>query len=164
MSARLIDRLLQLSGRERTLLALAAVLVPLGLAMTLLLPLQERRQAARIARSEAQDVQAWVRARIAEKQSLTQAIPAVSATPIGTSGVEQGLIAARLRPALSALSAEASGSIDLRFDRVDFAALAHWLTTAHPGWGYEITQLRMEALDADPGYVAAWISLSPAQR
>lgn len=162
MTARLIDALLRLSGRERMLLALTAALVPLGVGMALLLPLQDQRIAAHTARAEARDLQTWVMARIDEKQSLTRAIPALSQSPIGTSGVEQSLIAARLRPALSALSAEAGGTIDLRFDTVDFVALANWLSDMHPGWGYDITSLRLEAQEDAPGRIAAWITLRPA--
>lgn len=167
MTARLIDMLLRLSGRERMLLAIAALLLPLSLGVSLLLPLQEQHAAARTARSDAEALQAWILARIDEKQALKRDAAghtrAPVGAPIGTSGIEQALIESRLRPALSALSAAASGDIDLRFDRVDFQALARWLTAMHPSWGYTLDSFRMEALEEDPGYIAAWISLSPAE-
>ena len=174
MSARLIDALLRLSPRERRLLALAALLLPLGLAIALLLPLHERRQSAVTAHAEAEAMSLWLQGQIREKQALTrgntpgqmtstsplsQPVPA----PIGTSGLEQGLIAARLRPALSALSAETGGLIELRFDSVEFTALADWLSAAHPGWGYRIDRFRLEPQEQAPGRVAAWITLTPAE-
>ena len=119
----------------------------------------------------AQALELWIADRIVEKQSLTRAFDPVPQAPIGTSGVERGLIAARLRPALTSLSTQGDGRIDLRFDQVDFAQLGAWLSAAHPGWGYRIDSFRLEALQGDggaeggsghiSGRVAAWISLSP---
>lgn len=164
MNGRLIDLLLGLSARERLLLATAALVILLGLGFGLLLPLQERRLRAEARLGEAQALELWIAERIVEKQSLNRGISPVPQAPIGTSGVERGLITARLRPALTSLTTTGDGAIDLRFDQVDFTQLGHWLNAAHPTWGYEIASFRLEALEgeAQAGRVAAWISLSPA--
>lgn len=164
MSARLIDLLLGLSSRERRLLAaLVLAVLPLAAVFALLLPLQERRAAAAAALEEAQALQLWVQQRSAEKAALAQPgrVPEPTGAPAGLSGLEQGLIAAGLRPALSELGTEAGGGVVLRFDSVDFTRLANWLSAAHPGWGYDIESFRFDAVDG-PGRVAAWITLAPA--
>ncbi|MBY6069030.1 type II secretion system protein M [Leisingera aquaemixtae] len=164
MSARLIDLLLQRSRRERQLLAVLAVLLPLALALALLLPLQERRQQAEAARSDALALQAWVRARAAEKAALDAALPLprdAAGAPAGLSGLEQGLNTAGLRSALSELGSEGGGAVTLRFDAVDFLRLAAWLSSVHPGWGYSIRSFRFEALEDAPGKAAARITLVP---
>ena len=136
-----------------------------------LVPHIVRRLRAEAQLGEAQALELWIADRIVEKQSLTRAFDPVPQAPIGTSGVERGLIAARLRPALTSLATQGDGRIDLRFDQVDFAQLGAWLSAAHPGWGYRIDSFRLEALQGDggaeggsghiSGRVAAWISLSP---
>lgn len=164
MKGRLIDLLLGLSARERLLLATAAVVILLGLGFGLLLPLQERRLRAEARLGEAQALELWIAEQIVEKQSLNRGISPVPQAPIGTSGVERGLITARLRPALTSLTTTGDGAIDLRFDQVDFTQLGYWLNAAHPDWGYEIASFRLEALEGETqaGRVAAWISLLPA--
>jgi len=175
MTGQLIDFLLTRSARERILLGAALLVILLGLGFGLLMPLHEHRLRAQAQLGEAQALELWIADRIVEKQSLTRAFDPGSQAPIGTSGVERGLIAARLRPALTSLSTQSDGSIDLRFDQVDFAQLGAWLSAAHPGWGYRIDSFRLEALPPDSGVeggaeggsdrlsgrVAAWISLSP---
>ncbi|PWJ15797.1 type II secretion system protein GspM [Jannaschia seohaensis] len=164
MSARLIDALLALSGRERVGLAiLVLVALPLGLGFGVLLPLEERAQAARAARVEAVALQVWVRERAAEMAALGPArAPRAAAEPIGTGGIEQRLIAAGLRGAISQLSADAQGRVQLRFDVVGFERFARWLSDTDPHWGYEIAAFRLEALDR-PGMVAASLILAPPQ-
>jgi type II secretory pathway component PulM len=166
MSGRLIDLLLRLTARERLLLGSALLVILLGLGFGLLLPLQEHRLNAEARLAEAQALELWIAERIAEKQSLNQDNGPVAQDPIGPSGVEAGLISARLRPALTSLSTQADGALDLRFDRVDFTQLGQWLMTAHPAWGYRIDSFRLEALEGETqsGRVAAWISLSPADQ
>lgn len=171
MTGQLIDFLLTRSARERLLLGTALLVILLGLGFGLLMPLHARRLRAEAQLGEAQALELWIADRIVEKQSLTRAFDPVPQAPIGTSGVERGLIAARLRPALTSLSTQGDGRIDLRFDQVDFAQLGAWLSAAHPGWGYRIDSFRLEALQGDggaeggsghiSGRVAAWISLSP---
>ena len=163
MSRRLIDVLLRLSRRERWLLGIVVfALLPVAVILGGLVPLQERRAAAEQAQAEARALQDWVGARVGEKQALARNMTAAPGEPIGSSGLEQGLIAARLRNAISALEATGAGGIELRFDEVDFLRVAHWLTSSHPGWGYQITGLRIEALET-PGMVATWLSLTPAE-
>ncbi|OWU81681.1 hypothetical protein ATO6_23655 [Oceanicola sp. 22II-s10i] len=166
MSDRLIDLLLRLSPRERRLLALlVCVALPVALAAGWLIPLQERRAAADRARIEAADLQIWVTARVADKTRLDAAAgPGGGAPlrPIGSSGIEQSLIEAGLRPAVSELGARAGGVVELRFDEVDFVRLANWLSATAPVWGYTIGAFRFEALDT-PSKVAARLTLSPPE-
>lgn len=164
MTTRLIDLLLPLTRRERWLLGGAGLVILLAIGFGLLMPLQDRHQQARTQLAELRALEQWIMARIGEKQGLTQGNTEISQAPIGTSGIEAGLIEAHLRQPLSALSAQEGGAIDLRFDRVDFIQLGQWLRTAHPAWGYRIDSFRLEALEgaAAAGRVAAWISLSPA--
>ena len=166
MSGSLIDLLLKRSPRERILLGAAGLVILLGLGFGLLLPLHHDRLRAETQLAELRALEMWIAERIDEKQSLTSRVSPVPQVPIGTSGVERGLIAARLRPALTSLATQGDGRIDLRFDRVDFAQLGQWLSAAHPGWGYRIDSFRLEALegDASSGRVGAWISLSPPGR
>lgn len=162
---RLIDLLLQRSRRERQLLAvLVLAVLPLALVFAVLLPLQERRQQAEAALAEALALQAWVQARAAEKAALDAAGPGpqqAAGAPLGLSGLEQGLEAAGLRPALSELGTGARGAVVLRFEAADFRRLTAWLSAAHPAWGYRFRSFRFEALET-PGQVAAWITLEPA--
>lgn len=160
--ARLIDLLLSLNSRERGLLALLAVTAVLGLVFGGLLPLYEQRQSAEIAQHEARALEAWVVDRIAEKSTLTEGTSTIYPNPIGLSSIEQGLISAQLRPQLSALTRQDDNGLTLRFDQVDFLRLASWLSAVHPAWGYHFKNFRLEALE-QPGQIAAWIELSPAQ-
>lgn len=174
MSTRLIDLLLALTARERWLLTCGALVLVLGLGYGVLLPLQTARHQAEARLENAHALETWIIARAQEKQSLTQgnsvSLAIEPLVPIGTSAVEQGLITARLRPALSALSTQGDGEIDLRFDQVDFIRLATWLSDAHPEWGYQISSIRLEAPqevldnpDRATGQVTAWITLSPPE-
>ncbi|WP_136439671.1 type II secretion system protein GspM [Pacificoceanicola onchidii] len=164
MSGSLLDMLLRLSPRERGLLGLmTGVALPLGIGFAVLLPLYEARQAAEADREEAVALQAWVAARAGEAQGLAQSvIPDQAYEPIGLSGIEEGLIAANLRGALTSIGTESGGVIALRFDSVDFVRLATWLSSAHPSWGYTIQTLRLEDIGA-PSKVSARIELSPAR-
>lgn len=160
--ARLIDLLLSLNSRERGLLALLAVTAVLGLVFGGLLPLYEQRQRAELAQREARALETWVVNRIAEKSTLTGGISTISPNPIGLSSIEQGLISARLRPQLSALTGQGGEDLTLRFDQVDFLRFANWLSATHPAWGYQFQSFRFEALE-QPGQITAWIALRPAQ-
>lgn len=163
MMARMIEFLLPLNARERGLLAALALTSILGLIFGGLLPLYDRRQAAQTARLEAEALETWVIGRVAEKSTLTKGIPTTPQSPIGLSSIEQGLISARLRPQLSELARQSGSGLTLRFDQVDFLRLAGWLSAAHPAWGYHFKSFRFEALE-QPGQIAAWIALSPAQQ
>jgi len=160
--ARLIDLLLSLNSRERGLLALLAITAILGLIFGGLLPLYEQRQSAKMAQREARALETWVVNRIAEKSTLIRGIPDPPKNPIGLSRIEQGLISARLRPQLSALTRKEGDELTLRFDQVDFLRFVSWLSATHPGWGYQFKSFRFEALEHS-GEITAWITLRPAQ-
>ena len=102
---RMIDALGRLSGRERWLLALLlAVVGPLALGLLWLAPLAETRKAALERLSEARALQVWVQGRAAEKALIVAVAAPEKHPPIGASGLEQSLISADLRGALSSLS------------------------------------------------------------
>lgn len=165
MTARMISRLagllLPLSRRERLLLAaLLLAVLPLGAGFALLLPLHAQRQAAEQAQAEAEALQAWAAARLAEKQALARNAPPAPGAPAGLSGIEQRLIAAGLRRRLSGLGSGPEETVELRFDSIGFEELGAFLMGAHPGWGYRLRSFRFEALET-PGRAAAWITLAP---
>ncbi|WP_425099671.1 type II secretion system protein GspM [Tropicibacter sp. S64] len=162
MSGRLLDMLTALSPRERGLLGvMAGIVLPVGIGFAVLLPLHEAREQAEAARVEALALQDWVTARAAEAQTLSRSAPeAKSYEPIGLSGIEEGLIAANLRGALTSIGTESGGVIALRFDEVDFIRLATWLSASHPDWGYSVQSLRFEDIGV-PSKVLARIALSP---
>ena len=162
MSQRMIDMLMARSSRERLLLGVVVfVVLPLAVALGWLLPLSEQRAAATRAQAEALALQGWVMARVGEKQALARNAPQQEiGPPIGSGGIEQGLVAAQLRRSVSELGAAGQGGIELRFDEVDFMRLSNWLSASHPGWGYEIESFRLDALNR-PGVVAAALTLTP---
>jgi len=161
MSARLIDLLLQLAPRERLLLgALFGIILPLGIVLGLLLPLQEQQKAALNARTEAVALNLWVQDKVGELERLARTPDAGPRAPIGTSGIEQALIDAGLRGDVAELSGDADGVVDLRFDRVRFTQVMGWLSETAPTWGYDVTQFRFEAIRS-PGDVAASLTLTP---
>lgn len=164
MTGRLVDALLALSPRERLgLAAMALGAVPLGLVLGVLLPLQERADAALAARMEAVALRVWVGERAAEAAALAPvAAPRDAPAPIGTGGLEESLIAAGLRGAVAELSADGAGIVSLRFDDVAFDRLADWLTGAEASWGYDIAAFRLEATDR-PNRVAATLRLAPPE-
>lgn len=160
----MIDHLLKLAPRERMLLALLVFAVlPLALSIGLLLPLHERRLAAIEDEADAQALFEWVAARAEEKLALqSQPGRGPRRRAIGSSGLERSLIEAGLRDDVTELAARAEGAIELRFDDVDFTALADWLSRMEPLWGYRIETFRFEALDV-PARVAATLRLLPAE-
>ena len=80
----------------------------------------------------------------------------------GPGGVEQGLIAAGLRDALSRLDLEEGGQLALRFDRVVFQDVMVWISDQEAGWGYRIDTLRLLPTD-DPGRVSVDMVIAPAR-
>lgn len=165
MSDRVLNFLLTLTRRERVLLALLlGLVVPVSVAFMVVLPLQDRRQAAEQAQLEALALQRWVSDQSAEMAVLARAAPRQTiGAPIGSGGIEQGLIAAQLRRSVTVLDANGEDGVELQFDRVDFLKLAAWLRSAHPEWGYEIVAFRLEDTE-EPGVVSTWLDLRPYQK
>jgi general secretion pathway protein M len=161
MSARLIDMLLKLSSRERLLTGLMMfVILPLALVFGLLLPIQDRHAQAITKRVDALALGQWVQERIDEKAHLAQTPAARIGPPIGSAEIENSLIAANLRSAVTALGVQGDGNIELSFDRVNFMRLANWLSATHPDWGYSIQSYQFDP-DQDPGFAAARLILTP---
>lgn len=161
MNDRLIDLLLRRSPRERVLLALlVGVAVPVALVMGVMQPLAAKRAAAETAFADIQAAQIWVGARVAEQAALGPVGDRGPRAPIGSSGLEQSLIAARLRARLSELSNRVDGEVELRFDAVAFTDLMGWITATDPIWGYDIARLDLVP-GADPGRVDAALRLTP---
>lgn len=165
MTQRFIDMLLRLSPRERVLLGLlVAVVLPALIWMFAIVPLQARHAAALQAQNDIRALGGWVVDRAAEHARLS-ADAGVGAgsermPPLGISGLEQSLVAAGLREAVSELGGQADGRIELRFDTVAFTDLAGWLSQSDPGWGYDITAFRLERGE-EPGLVAVDLTLEP---
>ncbi len=162
MTERFIDFLVKLAPRERVLLGLLVVVVlPAALVLGWLLPRTEARSNAQASLAEAQALDSWVVNRQAEKAAL--ALPSDSGTippAIGASALEQSLISASLRPNLSALETRDGGEIALRFDAVNFVDLMRWMDAEDPGWGYQITALRIDRTDRS-AVVEAGLTLQP---
>ena len=164
MIGRGMDRLLQLSARERRGLGLMVlVLIPALLWLWLISPLLERRAALTRQLHEAQALQIWVADRAADQLQLGQAQSSQPQPPIGLSGLEQSLVQAQLRAQVTRLAAQTEGGIELGFERVEFTVLASWLSQMDPGWGYDIASLELQR-HADPGWVAAKLTLAPQSR
>ena len=159
-----IDILLHRSPRERRLLGLlAGVVIPALVWLWLVAPLLDRRAAVTRQLTEAQALQLWVAERAADQQQMRQALDRGPSPPIGISGLEQSLMATQLRSRVTRLSGQGDGGINLGFDEVEFTALASWLSRMDPGWGYDITVLRLQRLE-NPGLVAAEMTLLPHQQ
>lgn len=162
MTGRMIDFLLQRSGRERLLLAvLFAVGLPLLVIFAVLLPLKDGRENALAANAEAVALNIWVQDRAAELGQIVEGPEETAAAPIGSSAIEESLIAAGLRPFVSELAVADRGVIELRFDQVKFTALADWMSANSRSWGYDISSFRFEALE-ESGKVSARLALTPA--
>lgn len=161
MTDRLIYFLSGLSGRERLLLALLVFLVlPLGIWSGLVEPLGEQREAARVELAQAVILRQWVDQRVREKQRLTLADEGADRPPIGVAGLERSLIEAGLRDELSELTKRGEGRVELRFDAVAFVELGEWINRVSLGWGYQISELRVER-GAEDGFVSASLRLVP---
>lgn len=151
------------SGRERMLFALLVLVVlPLGVAFGLVLPMHEARATAQAERAEAQAVQAWVAARVVENRSLVTAPEVLRPPPMGSAQVEQSLIEAGLRADVSQLGEGDGGVVTLQFDEVTFTRLANWISAEEPRWGYGLGSFAFEATDRS-GKVRARLTLTPLE-
>ena len=161
MSARFIDMLLRLAPRERLLLGLLVLIVlPVGIVVGLLMPMQDARETAISERTQAVALNLWVQDRVGDIQALKQSPNRGPRKAVGTSEIEQDLIRAGLRDAVGELSSDSNGVVALRFDNVRFTHLANWLSGLNTDWGYDITVFRFEATET-PANVAATITLTP---
>ena len=161
MTARFIDMLLQRSPRERALLGLLIfVFLPIVVFFSLLLPLRDAQDTAKQQQQDAIALHRWVNERVLEKSNLAQAPDNVEVDPIGSSAIEQSLIDAGLRSAISDLSVSDDGTIDLRFEQVRFTTLANWISANNRTWGYAMASFRFEATQTT-GKVSATLTLSP---
>jgi len=165
VSAGLIDMLLARSARERLWLGLLVVVVlPVAVWFGVMAPLQQDRQAAFKRVEQERLLNIWVAERAGEMAMLA-AVPTGSKQPkppIGSAALEQGLIDAGLRPALDELVNRDGGEVVLRFEAVEFEALAAWLSASEPVWGYALREFRFEATN-ERGIVNASLNLGPAQ-
>lgn len=153
----LLDRLSQLEPRERGLLGLLGfVVLPLGLIFGVLQPMQDARQEAEQARDDMRALSIWVAARSQEVPTgLGMSRPSDLAAhsdpsdvaPIGAAALERSLEAAQLRSTLSDLATGADGTVRLRFDAVPYGRVMAWLDGMHPGWGYGLARLELQATE-----------------
>jgi general secretion pathway protein M len=162
MTRALVDRLLRLTGRERLLLLVMALVLLGGLAAGLLAPLGDRRAAAEAALTEARALQVWVDARAIEAQMLRAASGPGPVTPIGLAGVQRSLEQAGLIEQVATLSARRGDGIEMRFEQVPFDRLIGWVTQVEPIWGYRFAAFRIEQ-GAEPGLVVAQFDVLPLQ-
>lgn len=161
MSARLIEILMRLAPRERLLLGvLVLIILPVGIVLGVLLPLQDARENALAERTQAVALNLWVQDRVGEAKALEQSPQRGPTRAVGTSEIEQDLIRVRLRDAVRELSSDSDGVVALRFDNVRFTRLADWLSGIDPAWGYDISVFRLEATETS-GNVAATLTLVP---
>ena len=157
----MIEFLLNRSPSERRLLGVLFLLVlPLALVVGVLLPLRDAQDGARTVETQTQALHIWVAQRVVEMNGLAPVNDVPDAAPIGSSGIEERLIAAGLRPFISDLGVRDEGVIELRFDVVTFTQLANWLSDNANDWGYALSSFRFETLDA-PGKVSASLILTP---
>jgi len=158
------DMLLNRSPRERGLMAVMTfVALPLAVVFLILLPMQQNRADARIAVENSRALLKWTIERDRDFAALgpvQQESTPQSVAAIGISGIEQSLVAADLRTAVSALTNQPGGRVELRFDTVEFGVLTDWLNAMEAEWGYELGAFTLTKLE-EPGLVAADFLLEP---
>lgn len=156
------DSLSALSRRERGLVGLlVAGALPLAVVFLVLLPLVEARQAASQRLAEARELHLWVSTQARLYPPVED--PAGEAGPrpaAGMSGLEQSLVDAGLRAAVSSLSNQGADRVALRFDRVAFGRFMPWFAGLADTAGYTPESFSIESLGA-PGYVAVALVLEP---
>ncbi|MGP6086816.1 type II secretion system protein GspM [Antarctobacter jejuensis] len=160
MTGFMVEQLLRLTGRERALLLLMALVLLAGLAAGLLWPLADRRAAAEAALAEARALETWVAARSEEAALLRAASGPGPAAPIGLAAVQRSLAQAGLSDSVETLSAFRGDGIEMRLEAVSFDRLIAWLTQVQPVWGYGFAGFRIEK-GPEPGLVNARFELMP---
>jgi type II secretory pathway component PulM len=164
MIAALASSLAQRSARERGLVAVLLLLVlPFAAAFLIGGPLMDRREAARAERAEAEVTRAWYRVRQFEVAALPRGEAGErerAAAPVGLGGIEERLIGAGLRDAVSQLANAQGNRVALTFEGVAFEALMPWLEGIERDAGYRVAALTVTRTD-DPGAVDADLQLEP---
>lgn len=151
--------------RERRLLALLAlVAVPLAFGFLLALPLLEARRNARAGLDAALTTRSWYLDRQAEIAALPVpgepvAANADTTAPIGLGGIEDLLIDAGLRDAVTLLANAPGGGVTLALGPVPFGPLMGWIDTLAPEAGYGLRALRVTR--AATGQARAEMQLEP---
>ena len=164
-AGRLIYALAQLSERERVLLLLLSVVaIPVAVMFLAVLPLLEARDVARRTAFEADAMLVWVsgQVRALPAEGNTSERPtAVTADPIGISGIEDSLVRIGLRTQVSQLANRSEGGVELSLEAAPFDMLGDWLAAMTPVWGYAIAAFRVETVSA--GLVNATFELEAAE-
>lgn len=160
MTGWLINALIKLSGRERFLLALAALCVAVAVAVAGLWPLVGQRAAALADLEDARALKLWVEARAGEAQRLRSLSGPAKPAPVGLAALQDSLARARLADKVATLSTRQGGGIDLRFEAMAFDPLMDWISQIAPVWGYRIEGFRVER-GTEEGLVTASFTLLP---
>ncbi|WP_172299504.1 type II secretion system protein GspM [Pseudoruegeria sp. HB172150] len=153
-----MNRLAPLSPRESALLILLGTIVPLALILLVVMPLLETRTTARIAAAEAEDLRNWVALRVADLPSEGPMETRKPFAQTSLAALEQSLVAAGLRSALTRL-ADTPGGVEIAFGPVRFDALTQWLHDTSPRWGYDVAAYRIARVTS--GLVTARFTLTP---
>lgn len=156
---RLAYTLAQLSGRERALLAvLALVAIPAAVIFFAVLPMLDAKARAEARAQDSASLLSWV----SEQVTLTPVSGdnvegAENSSAIGIAGIENSLVGAGLRDQVAQLANRPDGGVDLSLDDAPFEALTAWLEDLQDSSGYQITAFRLDA--ASPGLVNAVFEL-----
>lgn len=152
-----------LAGRTRSerswLLVLVLVVLPAGVLFGIALPLLERRDESRQQLADLLEQQIWLDQRMAEFRRLGPSAEGASTGGPGLVEVEQSLVEAGLRGAVTRLANLGDGGIDLRMEDVDFGDLAAWLDGLEAGWPLAIRSFRMVRAET-PGRVGVDLQLN----
>jgi len=164
MMTGLAHALARRNPRERLLLALLLlVVVPAALVMLVALPMIERQAQAQAALAAAQDTRAWylTQQSAIARLPLTEAAPAPEPrSPVGLGGIEDRLIDAGLRDAVTLLANTQGDTVTLTLAAVPFADLMGLIDGIVAQAGYRLSALRLER-GFDGGLVDAEIRLEP---
>ena len=134
--------------RERwLLLVLVAVVLPLGYALLVIVPLAQQTQDVHAQTNQAHDLLGWL-----ERQAATfdpdelNSAPTTGFAPPRPADVERSLEQAGLKSNLSKLSVDQDGRMTLSFDFVSFAAAMDWFDQGHPD-GLHLSELQIESTE-----------------
>lgn len=163
MIAALAHALARRTRRERLLLGLLMGLaLPVGFVFLVVLPLMVQGDTARAALADAEAERQWYVARQVEIAALPVAGAGIGVSvtpPIGLGGIEERLIGAGLRDAVSLLTTVQGDAVSLTLADVSFNALMDWIDAVERDAGYRLAALRLER--GTPGLVSADLRLEP---